>query len=213
MLHVRDCPGTTPNGQLCPYPWCRKVKHLLNHLLSCAKPNECHICRPRLMPKNLIKLAKLNFFQKQQARKRSQAKLSVNCIKCEDNGSAKESNKSESEKKIETKESNAKASSTKAPSGTKEENTNMPKVKKELTTESKLKQQCKNISLVLPNAKDEERKVGCATESERDSNVGKDRKMSKVISSPTPDVVSSSVDSRSAEGNITIETSKEVKVG
>lgn len=73
MLHVRDCPGTTINGDLCPFPWCRKVKRLLYHLLSCGKPNECRICRPRSMPKNLIKLAKINFFQKQQARKRAQA--------------------------------------------------------------------------------------------------------------------------------------------
>ena len=82
MLHVRDCPGTTLSEDLCPYPWCRKVKHLLYHLLSCGKPNECRICRPRSMPKNLIKLAKINFFQKQQARKRAtQAALKSKGIK------------------------------------------------------------------------------------------------------------------------------------
>ncbi|GMH83012.1 hypothetical protein TL16_g09454 [Triparma laevis f. inornata] len=40
LLHVRDCTGTTSFEDPCPYPWCRKVKHLLFHLLSCEKPDE-----------------------------------------------------------------------------------------------------------------------------------------------------------------------------
>lgn len=77
MLHVRDCSGTISSGDLCPFPWCRKVKHLLYHLISCSKPNECRICRPRSLPKNLIKLAKLNFLQRQLARKNAAAENPV----------------------------------------------------------------------------------------------------------------------------------------
>ena len=46
MLHVRDCPGTTLIGDVCPFPWCRKVKHMLYHLVSCQSPNTCLICSP-----------------------------------------------------------------------------------------------------------------------------------------------------------------------
>jgi hypothetical protein len=44
MLHFRDCPGTTATGDICPFPWCRKVKHLLYHLVSCLDQDKCKIC-------------------------------------------------------------------------------------------------------------------------------------------------------------------------
>ena len=56
MLHVRDCPGTTSNFDVCPFPWCRKVKHLLYHLVSCEDPESCHICAPADIGKNLVHL-------------------------------------------------------------------------------------------------------------------------------------------------------------
>eukprot|EP00529_Nitzschia_sp_RCC80_P008005 CAMPEP_0113463324 /NCGR_PEP_ID=MMETSP0014_2-20120614/12582_1 /TAXON_ID=2857 /ORGANISM="Nitzschia sp." /LENGTH=1288 /DNA_ID=CAMNT_0000355281 /DNA_START=311 /DNA_END=4177 /DNA_ORIENTATION=+ /assembly_acc=CAM_ASM_000159 len=56
MLHVRDCPGTTANNDVCPFPWCRKTKHLLYHLISCRNPEKCPICSPNDLPKNLKSL-------------------------------------------------------------------------------------------------------------------------------------------------------------
>mmetsp|Transcript_22733 Transcript_22733/g.43184 ORF Transcript_22733/g.43184 Transcript_22733/m.43184 type:complete len:1150 (+) Transcript_22733:187-3636(+) len=56
MLHVRDCPGTTSNYDVCPFPWCRKVKHLLYHLVSCQDPLSCNICAPADIGKNLVHL-------------------------------------------------------------------------------------------------------------------------------------------------------------
>ena len=46
MLHVRDCNGTTCYGDECPRPWCRKLKHLLFHMLSCEDPRNCGYCGP-----------------------------------------------------------------------------------------------------------------------------------------------------------------------
>lgn len=60
MLHVRDCPGTTANNDVCPFPWCRKTKHLLYHLVSCNEPEICLICSPKNLPKNLQSLVGLN---------------------------------------------------------------------------------------------------------------------------------------------------------
>lgn len=60
MLHVRDCPGTTATCDVCPFPWCRKVKHLLYHLVSCEKPDQCAICSPKDLPKGLQGLVGLN---------------------------------------------------------------------------------------------------------------------------------------------------------
>ena len=60
MLHVRDCPGTTSTFDVCPFPWCRKVKHLLYHLVTCVKGEQCQICgTPELSP-NLQRLRGLN---------------------------------------------------------------------------------------------------------------------------------------------------------
>ena len=56
MLHVRDCPGTTSNFDVCPFPWCRKVKHLLYHLVSCQDPQSCNTCAPADLGKNLVHL-------------------------------------------------------------------------------------------------------------------------------------------------------------
>jgi len=60
MLHVRDCPGTTSTFDVCPFPWCRKVKHLLYHLVSCSNPDQCQICSPKDLPKGLESLVGLN---------------------------------------------------------------------------------------------------------------------------------------------------------
>jgi hypothetical protein len=60
MLHVRDCPGTTSTLDVCPFPWCRKVKHLLYHLVSCIDPANCPICSPKDIPRNFKDLMGLN---------------------------------------------------------------------------------------------------------------------------------------------------------
>jgi hypothetical protein len=60
MLHVRDCPGTTSSFDVCPFPWCRQVKHLLFHLVTCRDPAACSICTPRSISVNLAHLQKLN---------------------------------------------------------------------------------------------------------------------------------------------------------
>ena len=63
MLHVRDCPGTTPSFDICPFPWCRKTKHLLYHLVSCECPDTCKICTPTGISGNLRTLQGLNNFR------------------------------------------------------------------------------------------------------------------------------------------------------
>lgn len=60
MLHVRDCPGTTSMLDVCPFPWCRKVKHLLYHLVSCTDWDKCKICASSNLGDNLRKLRGLN---------------------------------------------------------------------------------------------------------------------------------------------------------
>jgi len=60
MLHVRDCPGTTSTFDVCPFPWCRKIKHLLYHLVSCTEPDQCPICSPKDLPNGLKALIGLN---------------------------------------------------------------------------------------------------------------------------------------------------------
>ncbi|GMI15433.1 hypothetical protein TrLO_g6584 [Triparma laevis f. longispina] len=61
LLHVRDCTGTTSFEDPCPYPWCRKVKHLLFHLLSCEKPDECEICCGGThLSRNMVQLKQIN---------------------------------------------------------------------------------------------------------------------------------------------------------
>jgi len=70
MLHVRDCPGTTSTFDVCPFPWCRKVKHLLYHLVSCSNPDQCAICSPKDLPKGLKGLVGLNTFRMKKYRER-----------------------------------------------------------------------------------------------------------------------------------------------
>lgn len=63
MLHVRDCSGLLSNGDVCPFPWCRKTKHLLYHLVSCKKKDDgtqCSICCPENLSSNLMDLVGLN---------------------------------------------------------------------------------------------------------------------------------------------------------
>jgi hypothetical protein len=72
MLHVRDCSGLLSNGDVCPFPWCRKVKHLLYHLVSCEEVGRCTICCPsrdKLSP-NLNALVGLNSHRRDKFRER-----------------------------------------------------------------------------------------------------------------------------------------------
>lgn len=77
MLHVRDCPGTTSTYDICPFPWCRKVKHMLYHLVSCTKPKECSICCPNDMPTSLVTLRGLNEFRHKKHRERRAAGMAA----------------------------------------------------------------------------------------------------------------------------------------
>merc|ERR1712129_630398 len=68
MLHIRDCSGLLSNGDVCPFPWCRKVKHLLYHLVSCDSGSDgekCTICCPenQLSP-NMSALMGLNTYRR-----------------------------------------------------------------------------------------------------------------------------------------------------
>lgn len=65
-MHVRDCPGTTATFDVCPFPWCRKVKHLLYHLVSCPEPDLCEICSPSEVSHNMNALRALNDFRMQR---------------------------------------------------------------------------------------------------------------------------------------------------
>ena len=73
MMHVRDCPGTTSTFDVCPFPWCRKVKHLLYHLVSCEKPEECPICTPTDIPPTLKALRGLNAHRHKKHREKLRA--------------------------------------------------------------------------------------------------------------------------------------------
>lgn len=84
MLHVRDCPGRLSNGDVCPFPWCRKVKHLLYHLVSCDSGSNndsgsitCPICLPteRKLSPNLAALAGLNTYRRNKFKERVKAIL------------------------------------------------------------------------------------------------------------------------------------------
>jgi len=70
MLHVRDCPGTTATFDVCPFPWCRKVKHLLYHLVSCVDSDNCDICSPKNLSESLKNLDGLNSHRVQKHRQR-----------------------------------------------------------------------------------------------------------------------------------------------
>lgn len=60
MLHIRDCPGTTSLFDVCPFPWCRKVKHLLYHLVTCQEQEYCSICSPTDLTPSFMTLNGLN---------------------------------------------------------------------------------------------------------------------------------------------------------
>lgn len=68
MLHVRDCPGiTTTTGDVCPFPWCRKVKHLLYHLVTCQLKETCPICTQSSgLSVREIMLTKMNKYRRQK---------------------------------------------------------------------------------------------------------------------------------------------------
>jgi len=79
MLHIRDCPGLLSNGDACPFPWCRKVKHLLYHLVSCERGpdgNErCKVCSPPKLSPNLATLVGLNYHRRHKFKERVKAIL------------------------------------------------------------------------------------------------------------------------------------------
>jgi len=77
MLHIRDCPGTTATFDICPFPWCRKVKHLLYHLVSCQNPEECMICNKEGLSKNLYLLSSLNDYRRQKQNERIKAAMAA----------------------------------------------------------------------------------------------------------------------------------------
>lgn len=68
MLHVRDCPGTTSTFDVCPFPWCRKTKHLLYHLVSCDNPATCQICSPVNLNTNMKALRGLSYYRLKKQR-------------------------------------------------------------------------------------------------------------------------------------------------
>ena len=76
MMHVRDCPGTTPSYDICPFPWCRKTKHLLYHLVSCESPTTCQICSPANISTNLRSLHGLNSFRTKKRKEQHGASAS-----------------------------------------------------------------------------------------------------------------------------------------
>ena len=69
MLHVRDCPGTTASFDVCPFPWCRKVKHLLYHLVSCTEQEQCRICNGSALPRSMRRLHYLSAHRGREYRK------------------------------------------------------------------------------------------------------------------------------------------------
>ena len=75
LLHVRDCPGTTSSYDICPFPWCRKVKHLLYHLVSCTEPKTCQVCNPPDVTDNLKQLKGLNEFRGTKHQERAETLL------------------------------------------------------------------------------------------------------------------------------------------
>lgn len=76
MLHVRDCPGTTSLFDVCPFPWCRKVKHLLHHLVTCQEQEYCSICSPTDLTPSFLALRGLN--EHRFKKRREQLSLNVN---------------------------------------------------------------------------------------------------------------------------------------
>lgn len=75
MLHVRDCPGTTATFDICPFPWCRKVKHSLYHLVSCTRPDDCAVCSPKELSPNLTALVGLNEHRRKKQKERHAAAM------------------------------------------------------------------------------------------------------------------------------------------
>jgi hypothetical protein len=77
MLHIRDCPGTTSTFDVCPFPWCRKVKHLLYHLVACPRPRDCAICSPIALSPNWQFIVGLTNHRREKQRERAKAALAA----------------------------------------------------------------------------------------------------------------------------------------
>jgi TAZ zinc finger len=80
MLHTRDCPGTTSTGDICPFPWCRKVKHLLYHLVSCERQSTCSICSTTGLSRNIRGLMALSEHRLRHRRKLLRERLSQDYV-------------------------------------------------------------------------------------------------------------------------------------
>ncbi|KAG7353113.1 TAZ zinc finger domain protein [Nitzschia inconspicua] len=93
MLHVRDCPGTTATLDVCPFPWCRKVKHLLYHLVSCQDPDACQICSQNYVSKNMKDLVGLNAHRMKRYRQKmiAAAKAAMEASRTKPASSSKQS--------------------------------------------------------------------------------------------------------------------------
>lgn len=77
MLHIRDCPGTTSTFDVCPFPWCRKVKHLLYHLVACPRPRDCAICSPIALSPNWQFLIGLTNHRREKQRERTKVAMAA----------------------------------------------------------------------------------------------------------------------------------------
>eukprot|EP00590_Aulacoseira_subarctica_P001346 CAMPEP_0172437862 /NCGR_PEP_ID=MMETSP1064-20121228/72486_1 /TAXON_ID=202472 /ORGANISM="Aulacoseira subarctica , Strain CCAP 1002/5" /LENGTH=432 /DNA_ID=CAMNT_0013186373 /DNA_START=1581 /DNA_END=2879 /DNA_ORIENTATION=+ len=61
----------------CPFSWCRPVKHLLYHLVSCTAGRSCLICHPRNISGNMATLTSLNAFMRSKRHKTNSATVNA----------------------------------------------------------------------------------------------------------------------------------------
>ena len=62
---------------VCPFPWCRKVKHLLHHLVTCQEQEYCSICSPSDLTPSFSALRGLNEHRFKNLRNRLSAKAQM----------------------------------------------------------------------------------------------------------------------------------------
>ena len=62
---------------VCLFPWCRKVKHLLHHLVTCQEQEYCSICSPTDLTPNFSALRGLNEHRFNKLRERLSAKAQI----------------------------------------------------------------------------------------------------------------------------------------
>ena len=73
-LPVNSTKSTTMK---CPFSWCRPVKHLLYHLVSCTAGQSCLICHPRDISDNMATLTSLNAFRRSKRHKANSATVNT----------------------------------------------------------------------------------------------------------------------------------------